>query len=184
MKSEDPLYDVLDYILNQATSAELEVIAEALKRRSDDRRGPGGLSPRSMAHSMAQSIQKQLGGALDIHQIARKIVADIIRQKEPGIGDDKVEALLAAWLPNKNQFKATAGADEVPLDVLIERIAQYVGAERGTLSPEERGRLPAGWKELYWDSFPEAVRSLVLELRENRITETVFWEKLIPIIQK
>jgi len=184
MKNDDPLYDVLDYILNRASSVELEVIAEALKRRSGDKRETGGFNPRSMAEGMAQNIQKQLGGILDVHQIARRIVADIVRQKEPGISDDKVEVLLNAWLPGKNRSEAPAGGNRVPLDTLIERIAQYLAAERGALSPDDQRSMPEGWKTSYWDSFPAPVRALLRELLENRITETSFWEKLIPVLQQ
>jgi len=100
MDPNDPLYVVLDFILNQATTAQLEVIGEALKRRTaDSPPGGEGLNPRRMAQRLSRNIAKQLGSSLDVPQIARRIVRDLIKNKEPGIQDREVEILLDNWLP-------------------------------------------------------------------------------------
>jgi hypothetical protein len=186
MGIDDPLYYVLDFVLNKATSAELEVIAEALKRRTADVKGFGGLSPRSMARNMAQNIQKQLGGSLDVGQIARKIVSDLVRQKEPGIGEEQLEILLNSWLPGtarRQQAQAQGQAETMPPDELVSRVATFMAAELGTLSGSEAGELPEGWQAQYWESFPRAVRALIEQRLQNKIAEVAFWEKLIAALQ-
>jgi hypothetical protein len=187
MSIDDPLYFVLDFVLNKATSTELEVIAEALKRRTADVKGFGGLSPRSMARNMAQNIQKQLGGSLDVGQIARKIVSDLVRQKEPGIGEEQLEILLNNWLPGTTRRQQAQGPEQaqpIPPDMLVSRVATFLAAELGTLNEREAGELPEGWKTQYWESFPHAIRALIEQRLQNKIAEVAFWEKLIAALQR
>ena len=182
MDESDPLYLVLDYILNKATSAQLEVIGEALKRRAADTPGPASFSPRNMAQRLSRNIEQQLGASLDVPQIARKIVRDLIRQKEPGIQDREIEVLLDNWLPGTRQ--RSAAPEGLPPDALITMVATFLAAERGGLSTEEARDLPEGWKERYWQSFPPAVQGAIDELRQGRISEPTFWETLIGRLQK
>jgi hypothetical protein len=175
MDPNDPLYPVLDFILNQATSAQLEVIAEALRRRSADLPGGKGLDPRRMAQRLSRNILKQLEGSLDIPQIARRIVRDLIKSKEPGIQDREVEVLLDNWLPGTRQSPSPAG---LPPDALASMVATFLAAERGTLSPEDSRDLPADWKERYWRSFPPEVQKAIEELRRGGVDEARVWAAL------
>jgi hypothetical protein len=186
MSSDDPLYFAIDFILNKATSAELEVVAEALKRRTTDAKGFGGLSPRSMARNMARNIEKQLGPSLDAGNIARKIVTDLVRQKEPAISDEELEVLLSQWLPSQGreqQARGPAQTQPSPPGLLVSKVATYLAAEFGSLSEQETRELPADWKARYWESFPVAVRALIQERLQNRIAEVAFWERLIAFLQ-
>jgi hypothetical protein len=189
MSVDDPLYYVIEFIMNKATSAELEVITEALKRRTTDAKGFGGVSPRSMARNMAQSIQKQLGGSFDLGNIARKIVGDLIRHKEPGISNEQLEILLNKWLPGSARRQRAPGPEqaqnqETPPDVLVSRITTYLEAELGALDEREAGELPEGWKAQYWESFPPAVRSLIGQRLQGKIDEVTFWEQLVAVLQR
>ena len=192
MSSEDPLYSVVEFILNRATSAQLEVIAEALKRRRSPGKGLGGISPRGMAENVAQKVKQQLGGMLDVHSISRQIVTDLIRQKEPNISDRELEVLLDQWLPSSARAREAAVQPEQPgpeqetggiaPDVLITMISQYVSARRGTLSPEERDRLPKNWQTDYWEHFPDTVRLRIREHLGGRLGEVEFWDSVISAL--
>ncbi len=187
MGIDDPLYYVIDFVLNKATSAELEVIAEALKRRTSEAKGFGRLSPRSMARNMAQSVQKQLGGSLDVGQIARRIVSDLVRQKEPGISEEQLQVLLNSWLPGtsrRQEARSPGQAQPTPPDMLVSRVATYLAAERGALGEQEAGELPEGWKAQYWESFPLAVRALIEQRLQDKIGEVAFWEQLVSALQR
>jgi hypothetical protein len=194
MSSEDPLYSVLEFILNRATSAELEVIAEALKRRRSPGKGLGGINPRGMAQNVAKKVKQQLGGMLDVHAISRQIVTDLIRQKEPNISDRELEVLLDKWLPASARARKTAGQPEEPSpgreagsiapDVLITMISQYVSARRGTLSREEQDRLPKNWQADYWESFPDRVRARIREHLNGRLSEVEFWDSVIAALDQ
>lgn len=192
MSPEDPLYAVLDFILNRATSAQLEVIAEALKRRQKPGKGLGGFSPRGMAENVAAKITEQLGGMLDVHTIARQIVTDLIRQKEPNISDEELEVLLKNWLPGParrdeerlgEQMREQA-TETVPPDLLITMVSQYVSARRGTLSKQEQDKLPENWQSRYWESFSERLRAQIRAHLNGRLNEVDFWDSVISSIDR
>ncbi len=195
MSSEEPLYTVLEFILNRASSAELEIIAEALKRRRSPGKGLGGISPRSMAENVAQKVKQQLGGMLDVQSISRQIVTDLIRQKEPNISDEELEVLLNNWLPGTARGRPEAAQEAEPAersqeqermapDVLITMISQYVSARRGTLPREEQDRLPKNWQSKYWESFPDRIRGRIREHLNGRLTEVEFWDSVISSLDR
>jgi hypothetical protein len=194
MSSEEPLYSILEYILNRATSAELEVIAEALKRRSSPAGGLGGLNPRSMAENVAEKVKEQLGGMLDVRSISRQIVTDLIRQKEPNISDGELEVLLNNWLPgsvpkHSPQQEAVEQDREpeeeaVPPDVQITMISQYVAARQDKLSQEELDKLPKDWQIRYWESFPEQLRARIRDHLQGRLSDVEFWKQVISSLDR
>jgi hypothetical protein len=194
MSSDEPLYSVIEFILNRASSAELEVIAEAVKRRQSPGKGLGGISPRGMAENVAEKVKEQLGGMLDVRTISRQIVTDLIRQKEPNISDRELEVLLDNWLPGTARpGTETARETEQPQeqaekrmapDVLITRISQYVAARQGTLPQEEMDKLPKNWQSRYWESFPDPIRGRIREHLSGRLPEVEFWDSIISSLGK
>jgi len=182
MGEQDKLYLVLDYILNQATSRELEVIGEALKRRtSSPAKGPGGMDIRGMARRLAGSIEEQLGSSLNVRNISRKIVGDLIRQKQPGISEQELKDLLDRYLPAESPPGAGKPGG-IPPDVLITMITQYLDDKLGRLSPKERQELPPDWSQRYWEAFPSALKQRIGELLSGRISEGQFWEQTVKTL--
>jgi len=192
MADREALYQILDYILNKATSDELSVIGEALKRRTAEHRTLGGIDPRGMAESMARNVKEQLSKLGDIGEIARKMVTDMIREKEPEISDHDLQVLLDTWLPgtrNRGQDGSPAvtpgaegaaeGAAEFPPDVLVTMISQFVAGSQGTLSPQDLRELPKDWREQFWESFPHPVRTLIDEHLHGRLNEVEFWQRVV-----
>ena len=188
MSSDEPLYSVIEFILNRATSAQLEVIAEALKRRQKPGKGFGGISPRGMAENMAEQVKQQLGGMLDVHTISRQIVSDLIKQKEPNISDEELEVVLKNWLPGSAPTDSEQNADQpqekIPPDLLITMVSQYVSARQGTLSPKEQGKLPENWQNRYWESFPEHLRAQIRAHLSGRLNEMDFWDSVISSLNQ
>jgi hypothetical protein len=174
MSPDDPLYAVLDYILNRATTGELEAIAAAVKRRQQPRKGLGGISPRSMAETVAKTVRSQLGGMLDVHQIARKIVADLIRDKEPNIGERELAVLLDSWLPEPGKKPK-----KNPPDVIITMVSHYVSAQKGSLSAEQLKEFPQDWQTRYWEAFSPDLRALIEAFLAGHIGEVDFWSRVI-----
>jgi len=194
MAADDPLYGILDYILNRATTGELEAIGEALKRRQQPRQGLGGISPRGMAEKMAKTVRSQLGGMLDTHQVARKIVADLIREKEPNIGERELQVLLDNWLPGPgarpgSQGDSQAGSQagsragnkpgKTPPDVIVTMVSHYVSARKGSLSPAQMQQLPQDWQARYWETFSPDLRALIEAFLAGRLSEVDFWSRVI-----
>jgi hypothetical protein len=196
MSSEEPLYSVIEFILNRASSAELEVIAEAVKRRQHPGKGLGGISPRGMAENVAEKVKQQLGGMLDVKTISRQIVTDLIRQKEPNISDRELEVLLDNWLPGTAHAREEAppaeqsgpnreqANDRMAPDVLVTMISQYVASRQGTLPEDEQDKLPKNWQSRYWESFPDKIRGRIREHLNGRLTEVEFWDSVISSLDK
>jgi hypothetical protein len=194
MSTDEPLYSVIEFILNRASSAELEVIAEAVKRRQSPGKGLGGISPRGMAENVAAKVKEQLGGMLDVRSISRQIVTDLIRQKEPNISDRELEVLLDNWLPGTARARTEAAQqaeqnqepDEARMapDVLITMISQYVAARQDDLPQEEQDKLPKNWQSRYWESFPDHIRGRIREHLSGRLSEVEFWDSIISSLDK
>jgi len=194
MSSDEPLYTVIEFILNRASSAELEVIAEALKRRQSPGKGLGGISPRGMAENVAEKVKQQLGGMLDVKAISRQIVTDLIRQKEPNISDKELEVLLDNWLPGTAGARKDAAQraeqsqeqaeERMAPDVLITMISQYVSARQGILPKEEQEKLPKNWQSRYWESFPDKIRGRIREYFSGRLNEVGFWDSVISSLDQ
>ena len=197
MSPEEPLYSVIEFILNRASSEELEVIAEAVKRRQQPGKGLGGINPRGMAERVAGKVKEQLGGMLDVRSISRQIVTDLIRQKEPNISDRDLEVLLDNWLPGtarergqEAQSEQQAERSQDPTqrrlapDVLVTMISQYVTARQGALPREEQDKLPKNWQSRYWESFPDKVRGRIREYLNGRLTEVQFWDSVISSLDQ
>jgi len=197
MNSDEPLYTVLEFILNRASSAELEVIAGAVKRRQSTGKGLGGINPRGMAENVAKTVEQQLEGMLDVQAISRQIVTDLIRQKEPNISDKELEVLLDTWLPGTARTRRDArqpaeqaeqrreqAQERVAPDVLVTMISQYIAARQGTLTREEQEKLPKNWQARYWESFPDRVRGRIREHLNGRLTEVEFWDSVISSLDR
>jgi hypothetical protein len=181
MSSDVSLYAVLDYILNQATTEELQVITEALNRRQRPGKGFGGLSPRDMAAGMARNISEQLAGTLDIRQISRRIVGDLVKKQQPGMGEEELEALLDAWLPEKKVRPSEPAS--VPPDMLVTMVAQFVASEKGALSEADTRQLPPEWKSRYWEAFPPDVRTLIKAHLAGGLPEVDFWKRIVSQLE-
>jgi hypothetical protein len=194
MNPDEPLYSVIEFILNRASSEELEVIAEAVRRRREPGKGLGSISPRGMAENVAAKVKEQLGGMLDVRSISRQIVTDLIRQKEPNISDRDLEVLLDNWLPGSATPRTATAQQAEPQeaevgermapDVLITMISQYVAARQGTLSREEREKLPKNWQTRYWDAFSDPIRGKIREHLSGRLPEVEFWNAIISTLDK
>ena len=174
MTDKEKIYEVLDFILNRATSAEIEVIQEALKRRRGGR-ALGGLNPVGLAQGLAKEIQSQLDASFDIQQVSRKIVTDLIRQQEPNITDRELEVLLDTYLPTGARAKKEAP----PPDVMITMISQYISRRQGKPADAEQQELPAGWEEQYWQSFPPGVQARITRFLRGESDEVSFWRDIV-----
>ncbi len=179
MSKEDKLYRVLDYILNQASSSELEVITGAVNRRTKDFfTGPGGIGPKGMAQSMAKRIQSQLGASFNVGEISRQIVSDIIRKQEPGITDRELDVLLDKWLPRRGKASPEKNVP-LPPDVMITMISQFVSYKQGKMPAEEEKELPEDWINKYWKALPESARVLITSFLNGDLDEKKFWAEIV-----
>lgn len=108
----DRLYDVIAFILNEASEQELEVVRTALKRRIEGggEKGAMGMSPERMARSTASSINEQLGMSLEqIRSMVARFAVDIIKKDAPELSEAQVRELLDSWIPGATGTKKATG---------------------------------------------------------------------------
>lgn len=191
--SEEKLYRVLEYILNDADTGELDVIRAALRRREDDTAGsdgPGlggkkgamGVDVGSLAKESAQAIQDQLGVSRDqIRRMVQGHVRDIIAQNAPELDEEQIDELIGEWVPDpetrKAREKAKAG-NELPAEAALTMIKQFISFSTGAMSvTEEQGLRNAmsDWHKRYWERFSPVTRKLVSLFLRGVMDGDEFW---------
>lgn len=179
---DDRLYDVVDYILNRATEAELEVVRAALKRRIEggDVRGAMGLNPERLAHEAASSIEKQLGGSIDqMRGMVRKFAGDVIRREAPELDERQIQELLGQWVPEKPTARKRP-TKSLPPEAVLSMLTQFVAYSTESMSVSQQLRLREeipDWQRKYWEAFSPRLRSLVTLLLNGELDEQTFWER-------
>lgn len=157
--SDEPIYHIVDYILNEANDAEIEAIVEALKRRGNRSR-LDDLNFRDMAQTITSQFNMELP---DVHAMARQMVRNLILQHQPGIPPEHLDALLEHYVPNRETAGRRREA-QIPKDILENMIRQFLDYSRGRMSEEEDRELRAvmpQWPEEYWDVFSDDTRRLI-----------------------
>ncbi len=174
---DDQLYSIVEYILNIAEPAELEVVQAALQKRiADDRKGGPvlGLNPAKLASESTGRINRQLEDSKKmVTGMAVDFAANIIRQNAPELSEAQVQELVAGFMPEMAGGapagkKAVPGAGRndasLPSGMIIQMVIQFLDYSEGAMSAAEQVQLeqeiPA-WKEKYWKSFPGQVQKLI-----------------------
>lgn len=159
---EEPIFHIVDYILNSATEDELIAISEAVQRRAD--RGPLG---QLNFQEMAEKITSQFDMAMpDMHGMARGMVRNLILQHQPGISAAEVEILLDHYVPGDKK-QAAEREKMVPPEILQSMMRQFVAYSTGRMPASEEKELRAAmpnWPESYWEVFSEETRALLRDL--------------------
>ena len=108
----DTLYDVVNYILNEASERDLEVVREALKRRVEGNQmhGAMGIDPGRMANQTAARIREQMGMSIEqIRSMVRDFAAQVIEKNAPELGEKQIRELLDSWVPDELGGKPSSG---------------------------------------------------------------------------
>ncbi|MBN2511285.1 MAG: hypothetical protein JXB03_13475 [Spirochaetales bacterium] len=180
----DPqLYKVVDYILNSADDAAVEVIISALKKRGERRVNFAGVNPDALARQMAREIQGDMGFSLEnIRSMVRDMVVKVIHNEAPELGEDDVQTLLDAWVPEDPK---PIQMEPLPRDVSLQMIKQFISYSTGTMSMTELERLEReipGWKEKFFARFSDPVRSLIKYLVEGNMSLEEFWQQVDGLV--
>ncbi len=189
----DSLYDVVDFILNQASENDLEVIRAALKRRIEgsDMSGPMGINPARLARESAANVRRQMGASIGhIREMVKQFAAEIIRKDAPELTEEQVKELLDTWVPTEPAAgSGGAGADrptslrngKLPAQVLMSMAAQFVAYSTQSMSVTEQIRLNEEipeWHKRYWEQFSPRVRQLIGLHLQGQLDRDTFWERM------
>jgi hypothetical protein len=165
--------EMIEFILNRATRYELDLIAEALRRRMERESGLGQLDFQYMARTMAEGLSKQMGiNAGNIHGMSRRLVADMVREKIPDISEKELAALLDQWVPGKESARASG----IPREMLLAMITQFISYSTGEMSEEDKKKFPEGWAGKYWDAFSPDIQRLIKSYLTEKISKDEFWK--------
>ena len=180
--SEERLYQALDFILNQATVPEMEVLITALKRRlGEEHKGPLGLNPQKLGMAMAEQVGSQVRQSLDqVRDTVKNFVAEMIKKDVPDIPEEHLRELLQAWVPDENA-KRTQSGPLLPADLLITMIRQFVSFSLGVMPLREQETLRDSipdWHARYWERFPGRVRNLISQYIKGGIDEELFLNRI------
>ncbi len=175
MSSSQKITEVLEYILRHATRHELELVGEALRKRMEREStlGMGQIDVNQMARTMAEDIEKQMGiGGDSVHEMSRRLVADMIRREKPEIPERELQTLLDQWVPGRSGKKT----GDVPREMLLAMITQFVAYGMGGVSEEDKKQFPEGWHKKYWESFPPDIQVLIRDFIQGKIGKNQFWK--------
>ncbi len=177
MKSKNEFEFVLDYILNKANSQELIGIEMALeKRKKKQPLSIKDINFEKMAKDMASSISNSYN--VDIKKMAKRIVTQLILEKEPNISEEHLEKLLDYYVPDERK-------NQLPGEVLLVMIQHFLDYSLGKMPKsqiEELKRTAPNWYEKYWNAFPAQIRVLIADFLKGKIDSHEFWNQVEKVI--
>jgi len=177
MATNSTVTEILEYILNRASRYELELVGEALRKRLERESGLGArlVDVENIARSMADGIKKQMSiGADSVHQMSRRLVADMIRKENPDISEAELQKLIDMFVSDRGAGRASAGG--IPRDMLLTMITQFLDYSTGEMSEADKKQFPAGWYNKYWEAFPVDIQDLIRDYIHGRIGKNQFWK--------
>jgi hypothetical protein len=199
----DSLYDIVDFILNQASENDLEVVRAALKRRIEgsDMGGPMGVSPVRLARESAAKVRRQVGVSIErIRETVKQFASEIIRKNAPELTEEQVKELLDTWVPTEPGERPPRDSGEdaegrpraagrptelrdgrLPAEALMSMISQFVAYATEAMSITEQIRLRdeiPDWHKRYWEQFAPRVRDLISLHVGGQLDKATFWERV------
>jgi hypothetical protein len=183
--SDQKITEILEYILRHATHHELELVGEALRKRMERESalGMGRIDVNQMARDMAKDIGRRMGMNGDaVHDMSKRLVADMIRMEKPDIPERELQALLDQWVPGAGGKKQGG----IPRDMLLAMITQFVAYSLGEISEEEKKQYPKDWHKKYWEAFPQEIQLLIRDYILGKIGKNQFWKGIreSPVMSK
>lgn len=181
------VYEIVDFVLNEATDPEVEIIISAIKRRLEDAaHGVDKMNPKKMARNLGSQVTEDIGGSIEqIRSMVRGFVAEKIKQQAPEISDHDLEELLKAWVPEPGKTEVRSEKSSLPRDALVTMVEQFLRYSLGTMSATEQAQLGSeipDWQEKYWREFPEPIRKVIALFLKGNIGEEEFWRQITPVI--
>ena len=195
----EELVKTLDYILNRCDAQDIEAVAAAVVRRRRDIAFFGSMPVAPDPKRFAEQLTSQLnieGSIESLKTSIRDYAIRIIRQQAPELTDSQVEELTRAWIPERTRAGARkrpgkAGQSmqldtDIPRDLLISMIEQFISFSTGKMEEEEDRALRnemGPWPEKYWDSFPQVIRLILKDFLKGELEEKDFYNRLGMALQ-
>ncbi|MDR2542861.1 MAG: hypothetical protein LBC80_05365 [Treponema sp.] len=182
------LIQAIDFILNHSDEATIEVLAEAVIKRRRNLTMFQAIGNIPDPEKMAKEISSSLGGGTEkimggMKQSIQEMIVRICREHAPELNEKQINELCQAWLPSPNSAgKKGAKTQDLPPDVLLSMIEQFISFSNGTMTEtvdkglrEELG----AWPQRYWDTFPAVIRQFITDYLKDKITHNEFKSKIV-----
>lgn len=177
----DPeLVRVMDFILNRCDEKAIEAVAAAVVRRRRELAMFGGMSNLPDPKKMARELSSQINAGASVEgmrETIRNMAVKIIRQEAPELTDEQIAELTAAWVPDRS---ASSGPN-LPPDMLLEMIDQFVSFSTGGMKEAENNKLRAdlgAWPQRYWTAFPDVIKLIVKDYLNGEMDEKAYRSKI------
>ncbi len=177
MNKKNEFEFVLDFILNKATPEELVGIEMALEKRKKNQ--PLSLKDINF-EKMAKDMASQISGSfnIDVKTMARRIVTQLILEKEPNISEEHLEKLLDYYVPQEKP-------NTIPKELILVMVQHFIDYSLGKMPKsqiEELKKSAPNWYEKYWNAFPLQVRVAIADFLKGKIDSYEFWNQIDKII--
>jgi hypothetical protein len=187
--SRPELKAALDFILNEASDSELDVVVKACERRIRDRTvfaSLGGQGPAAMARDMAEGLAEDVGATMErVRGTVRGFVADIVRKQAPEIGEDQLAALLDEYAPEPGSARERPAPPALPPEAVLGMLRSFVAYSEGRMAPSRQRELwesDPDWQSSYWKSFSPELKALVKAYLEGRVDGDTFGTAVLSIL--
>lgn len=168
---------LLDFIVNHATTEEIKGIEMALdRRRSEVPAGVADLDFQKMANTMAGKLGKTLD--FDIQGMSKRLVVEMILQKYPNISDQELQSMVDQFVPGDGVSR-NEGL-QIPKELRISMLDQFIRFSTGRMAEQEAlelKRASTDWVNRYWSAFSPRHRELLGKLLKGEIDTDDFWRQ-------
>jgi len=193
---EKKLYQIIDFILNDADSGEIDVIRAALRKREGRGMSDGNADIGQRIGRMAKQMAEKVGGQVGvseqkIRQTVRGFVKDMIAREAPELREAQVNELLDRWVPDPGSAGRKSGGQKrdvlrkggreqgLPQDALFAMVRQFVAFATGKMTEAEDAELSAEipqWQNRYWARFSPVIQKLIDLYVKGIMSEKDFWK--------
>ncbi len=179
MKFHSDFEFIIYYILNKATPEELSGIEMALEKRKK-------ITPFSLKdidfQKMAKEISSKISGSytIDVKALAKRIITQLILEKEPNISEEHLKTLLEYYIPEE---KTSTNLPKEILYVMVQHFIDYSLGKMDQKTVEELKRSTPNWYEKYWNAFPYSIRVLIADFLKAKMNSYEFWQEVEKILK-
>ena len=184
------LLQALDYVLNRSNKATVEILAEAVVKRRRDLSVFSTIGdlpdPQMTAKQITEKINSSIGSSMEgMKNSVRDMIVRILEEHAPELNNRQINELCEAWLPDTpgaSKKSAASMPPELPADVLLSMIEQFVSFSHGDMNEQVDYNLRkeiGEWPARYWDAFPPVVQQIVSDYLKNKISDRDFKQKIV-----
>ena len=110
----------------------------------------------------------------------QNFAVDVIRKEAPELSEEQISQLLDAWVPDPGK-RINNDSGNIPSDVLLTMIKQFLAYSSGTMSPSEQVELEQqipDWQRVYWQKMPDGIRSVLTLFLKGSIDSETCWRQI------